>query len=119
MDTTFVNKIIVAFNELIADLEEDSVGVLGLKNDGRITILLDATSPTKLAASIIMGDSAIFSLSDTNPRDIAERIDTALDEFDTIATKIDDENAEFDDSFNFQISAAFHHAMHDIANSER
>lgn len=117
MDTTFVNKIIVAFNELIADLEEDSVGVCGLKNDGRMTILLGATSPTKLAASIIMNGGAIFSLSDTNPRDIAERLDKALDEFDAIAQKIDNENVEFDDSFNFQISEAFHHTMHNIPKS--
>lgn len=117
MDTAFVNKIIVAFNELIADLDEDSVGVCGLKNDGRMTILLGATSPTKLAASIVMNGGAIFSLSDTNPRDIAERIDNALDEFDAIATKIDDENVEFDDSFNFQISAAFHHTMNNFPKS--
>ena len=119
MDTTFVNKIIIAFNELISELGDDSVGVCGLKNDGRMTILLGVTSPSQLAASVIMNGGTIFSLSDTNPRAIAERMDKALDEFNAIATKIDDENVEFDDSFNFQISAAFHHAMHDIANSER
>ena len=119
MDTTFVNKIIVAFNELISELGDDSVGVCGLKNDGRMTILLGAASPSQLAASVIMNGGTIFSLSDTNPRAIAERIDDALDEFNTIAQKIDNENVEFDDSFNFQISAAFHHAIHDIVNSER
>ena len=119
MDTTFVNKIIVAFNELISELGEDSVGVCGLKNDGRMTILLGVTSPSQLAASVIMNGGTIFSLSDTNPRAIAERMDKALDEFNAIAQKLDDENVTFDDNFDFKISAAFHHAMHDIANSER
>ena len=119
MDTTFVNKIIIAFNELISELGDDSVGVCGLKNDGRMTILLGVASPSQLAASVIMNGGTIFSLSDTNPRAIAERMDKALDEFNAIATKIDDENVEFDDSFNFQISAAFHHSMHDISNSEQ
>ena len=50
MDTTFVNKIIVAFNELISELGEDSVGVCGLKNDGRMTILLGATSPKSIGS---------------------------------------------------------------------
>ena len=117
MDTTFVNKIIVAFNELISELGEDSVGVCGLKNDGRMTILLGATSPSQLAASVIMNGGTIFSLSDTNPIAIAERMDKALDEFNAIAQKLDNENVEFDDSFNFQISEAFHHTMNNLPKS--
>ena len=103
MDTTFVNKIIVAFNELISELGDDSVGVCGLKNDGRMTILLGAASPSQLAASIIMNGGTIFSLSDTNPRAIAERMDKVLDEFNAIAQKLDDENVTFDDNFDFKI----------------
>ena len=52
MDTTFVNKIIVAFNELISELGEDSVGVCGLKNDGRMTILFDHSFGCDIPKSI-------------------------------------------------------------------
>ena len=82
-----------------------------------MTILLGATSPSQLAASVIMNGGTIFSLSDTNPRAIAERMDKALDEFNAIAQKLDDENVTFDDSFNFQISAAFHHTMNNLPKS--
>lgn len=50
MDHTFVNKTIVAFNELISSVDENSVTTTGMGDAGDIVILLGAASPNQLAA---------------------------------------------------------------------
>ena len=70
MDHTFVNKTIVAFNELISSVDENSVTTTGMGDAGDIVILLGAASPNQLAAMVLLGSYTFLMLSGDNPRDI-------------------------------------------------
>ena len=119
MDTKFINDIIISYNQLTSDLDSNQVGVGSLQNDDRVTIILGAESSNRLAATIIINGGPIFSFSDTNPRAIAERLDKALDDFNTIAIGIDEANVSFGDTFRHHISIAFDCVMTKLLESER
>ena len=119
MDTDFINKIIVTYNELISESDENSTGVAAVQNANGSIILLGVASPNQLGASIIIDGATLFSLSDTNPRGMAERLNKVLDDFNNIVDTVNDENIQFDDETISDIGMAFFHAMAKIGKSEQ
>lgn len=119
MDTDFINKIIVTYNELISESDENSTGVAAVQNANGSIILLGVASTNQLGASIIIDGATLFSLSDTNPRGMAERLNKVLDDFNNIVDTVNDENIQFDDETVSDIGMAFFHTMAKIGKSEQ
>lgn len=113
MDHTFVNKTIVAFNELISSVDENSVTTTGMGDAGDIVILLGAASPNQLAAMVLLGSYPLLMLSGDNPRDVAERLSNAIEKFDQIGKQAMETNAQFGEDFERAMTVAFNRTIDD------
>lgn len=113
MDHTFVNKTIVAFNELISSVDENSVTTTGMGDAGDIVILLGAASPNQLAAMVLLGSYPFLMLSGDNPRDVAERLSNAIEKFDQIGKQAMETNAQFGEDFERAMTVAFNRTIDD------
>ena len=113
MDNAFVNKTIVAFNELISSVDENSVTTTRMGDVGDIVILLGAASPNQLAAMVLLGSYPFLMLSGDNPRDVAERLSDAIEKFDQVGKQAMETNAQFGEDFENAITVAFNRTLMD------
>lgn len=102
MDHTFVNKTIVAFNELISSVDENSVTTTGMGDAG-----------DQLAAMVLLGSYPFLMLSGNNPRDVAERLSNAIEKFDQIGKQAMETNAQFGEDFERAMTVAFNRTIDD------
>ena len=120
MSNAFVNKTIVAFNELISSVDENSVTTTKMGDAGDIVILLGAASPNQLAAMVLLGSYPFLMLSGDNPRDIAERLSDAIEKFDQVGKQAMETNAQFGEDFENVMSVAFNRTLvDDFSKSEQ
>ena len=119
MDITFINNIIVTYNELISESDENSVAVAAVQNKNGTIVLLGVDGPNQLGATIVMDGAALFSFSDTNPRNMAERLNKAIDDFNHITDSVNGANIDFDDETVAHIGMAFSRTMDTLKKSER
>ena len=113
MDNAFVNKTIVAFNELISSVDENSVTTTRMGDVGDIVILLGAASQNQLAAMVLLGSYPFLMLSGDNPRDVAERLSDAIEKFDQVGKQAMETNAQFGEDFESAITVAFNRTLMD------
>lgn len=113
MNNAFVNKTIVAFNELISSVDENSVTTSHMGDEGDIVILLGATDKNKLAAMVLLGSYPFLMLSGDNPRDVAERLSDVLEKFGQITKQAMEPNIPFGEDFDNIMSIAFARTLED------